>query len=343
MTPITTIAFALFALAAGTAAGTAGAATPPAHVRNEFEFTVHAPMARVAPLFGANAERSWAAGWNPVFVHPQPAADVAGAVFTIRHDGHEATWLTTVYDPAGGHIQHVYVIPGAMATLIDIHLTSPAPGLTHVAVAYERTALAPEFNTHVISQGDNDRASGAAWGQAIDASLSGDAAAGASPADSELKEGMRAPDFTLVSDRGDTVSLAQFRGKRVVLYFYPKDETPGCTAEACAFRDGLDSLRAENAVVLGVSPDDRDSHQKFVSAQHLNFPLLVDEGGRVSSLYGAWKARTRDGKTWMGNERSTFIIDETGIVRHVWRGVTVQGHDAEVLAALRAEKPVKAN
>lgn len=152
----------------------------------------------------------------------------------------------------------------------------------------------------------------------------------------ELAAGMPAPGFTLASDRGGTVSLAEFRGRRhVVLFFYPQDMTPGCTLEACAFRDRSAEMAELDAAVLGVSPDDLASHRGFAAAHGLNFPLLVDDGARVAQAYGAWKEKSSYGRTYMGIERSTFLIDKEGLVRRVWRKVKVEGHDAEVLAALR--------
>lgn len=156
----------------------------------------------------------------------------------------------------------------------------------------------------------------------------------------ELAAGMPAPAFTMVSDQGDTVSLADFRGKQaVVLFFYPKDMTSGCTVEACAFRDRAAEMRGLGAVVLGVSPDDRASHQKFVAAHGLNFPLLVDQEAKVAQAYGVWKEKTNYGKTYLGIERSTFLIDKQGVVRRAWRKVKVEGHDDAVLAGLKELSP----
>jgi len=149
-----------------------------------------------------------------------------------------------------------------------------------------------------------------------------------------IKEGQEAPDFSLVSDRGETVTLSKLRGKPVVLYFYPKDDTPGCTKEACAFRDRQSDLAAHGAVVLGVSPDDEKSHGKFRDKFHLNFPLLADPGHKVADAYGAWREKNMYGKKSMGIQRSTFLIDPAGKVRKAWKKVSVDGHDAAVLAAL---------
>jgi peroxiredoxin Q/BCP len=151
-----------------------------------------------------------------------------------------------------------------------------------------------------------------------------------------IAEGQTAPDFTLTSDAGKEVRLAGLRGKPVVLYFYPKDDTPGCTREACAFRDRKAALAAAGAVVLGVSPDDVASHGRFRDKFSLNFPLLADVGHRVAEAYGAWREKNLYGKVSMGIQRSTFVIDGAGTVRKVWKKVNVDGHDEEVLAALRA-------
>ncbi|HEX4494192.1 MAG TPA: thioredoxin-dependent thiol peroxidase [Thermoanaerobaculia bacterium] len=149
-----------------------------------------------------------------------------------------------------------------------------------------------------------------------------------------VEEGETAPDFTLAADDGRQVKLSDLRGKPVVLYFYPKDDTPGCTREACAFRDRTPELQAKGAVVLGVSPDDVASHGKFRDKYSLNFPLLADAGHQVAERYGAWREKTNYGKTSMGIQRSTFVIDAEGKVRKVWKKVNVDGHDQQVLEAL---------
>jgi peroxiredoxin Q/BCP len=149
-----------------------------------------------------------------------------------------------------------------------------------------------------------------------------------------IEEGTRAPDFTLQDDAGKSVELAALRGRPVVLYFYPKDDTPGCTKEACAFRDRSDDLRERGAVVLGVSPDGIASHAKFRDKFHLNFPLLADSGHKVAEAYGAWRSKSLYGRLGLGIQRSTFLIDGKGVVRKVWRKVSVDGHDDEVLEAL---------
>ena len=151
-----------------------------------------------------------------------------------------------------------------------------------------------------------------------------------------VEEGEAAPDFTVSADDGRQVKLSDFRGKPVVLYFYPKDDTPGCTKEACAFRDRTPELQAKGAVVLGISPDDVASHGKFRDKYSLNFPLLADTGHAVAERYGAWREKNMYGKISMGIQRSTFVIDGDGKVRKVWKRVSVDGHDEQVLAALGA-------
>jgi peroxiredoxin Q/BCP len=151
-----------------------------------------------------------------------------------------------------------------------------------------------------------------------------------------IKEGQKAPDFTLASSEGDDVSLADLRGKPVVLYFYPKDDTPGCTKEACAFRDAQAKIRKTGAVVLGVSPDSLDSHDRFRKKYKLNFPLLADEDKAVAKKYGAWGEKVLYGKKTIGMIRSTFVIDGSGVVRKVFPRVRVDGHDEKVLEALQS-------
>ena len=151
-----------------------------------------------------------------------------------------------------------------------------------------------------------------------------------------VTEGQIAPDFTLPATDGSTVRLSDLRGKKVVLYFYPKDDTPGCTKEACAFRDNLGVLQSMGVVVLGVSPDSVASHQKFAQKYGLPFPLLADEGAQVATTYGVWKEKKQYGRTYMGIERTTFLIDENGIVRRVFSKVKVDGHVEEVIEAIRS-------
>ena len=150
----------------------------------------------------------------------------------------------------------------------------------------------------------------------------------------ELKVGDKAPDFSLPDQDGKTVSLKSLKGKQVVLYFYPKDDTPGCTKEACGFRDSLKAIEKINTVVLGVSMDNAASHHKFIKKYSLPFPLLCDEDGTVSKAYGVYKLKNMYGKTYWGIERSTFIIDETGKLKAIFRKVKVDGHVDEVQAAL---------
>lgn len=149
-----------------------------------------------------------------------------------------------------------------------------------------------------------------------------------------LEEGQPAPDFQLRTDEGKEVRLSDFRGRKVVLYFYPKDDTPGCTKEACAFRDHMGEIQKRGAVVLGVSVDPIESHAKFKKKHGLNFPLLSDPELEVVQAYGVWKEKSTYGKKFMGIERTTFIIDEEGRIARVFRKVRVDGHVDEVLAAL---------
>lgn len=150
-----------------------------------------------------------------------------------------------------------------------------------------------------------------------------------------LSKGDNAPDFTLLSDEGAEVTLSSLRGQRVVLYFYPKDDTPGCTIQACDFRDAAPAFEKLDAVVLGVSADSADSHAKFRQKFDLNFPLLVDEDHAVCEAYGVWKEKSMYGKKFMGIERSTFLIDEQGVVAEIWRRVKPKGH-AEMLQEVLA-------
>jgi len=150
-----------------------------------------------------------------------------------------------------------------------------------------------------------------------------------------IEVGQTAPDFVLPSDRDEEIQLSRFRGSPVVLYFYPKDDTPGCTREACSFRDLKQEMEKLGAVVLGVSPDTVESHKKFREKYNLNFPLLADVDHAVAEAYGAWREKVRFGKKSMGIQRSTFLIDAEGVVKKVWKNVQVDGHDAQVLEALR--------
>jgi thioredoxin-dependent peroxiredoxin len=147
----------------------------------------------------------------------------------------------------------------------------------------------------------------------------------------KLAEGSKAPDFTAESTEGGQISLSDYRGKIVVLYFYPKDNTSGCTKQACSFRDANDFIKKRGAVVLGVSKDSIKSHENFTQKHELNFPLISDPEKKINEAYGTWVEKTRCGKTSMGTERSTFVIDGEGIIRKIWRKVKVAGHTEEVL------------
>ncbi len=149
-----------------------------------------------------------------------------------------------------------------------------------------------------------------------------------------LNTGNPAPDFTLMTNGGDEITLSSLRGKKVVLYFYPKDDTSGCTAQACDFRDTLPDFSALDALILGVSRDPIKSHDRFKEKYSLNFPLLSDESGDVCQLYGVWVEKSMYGKKYFGIERSTFLIDERGIITHIWRKVKVPGHISEIIEKL---------
>jgi peroxiredoxin Q/BCP len=149
-----------------------------------------------------------------------------------------------------------------------------------------------------------------------------------------IDAGDLAPDFELPSDRGGTVRLRDLRGRRVILYFYPKDDTSGCTKEACGFRDALPSLEERNATVLGVSPDPVRSHERFRDKYDLNFPLLADEDHAVAEAYGAWGTKKMYGREYEGVLRSTFLIDRDGRIEKVYRKVKPAEHAVEVLAEI---------
>lgn len=151
-----------------------------------------------------------------------------------------------------------------------------------------------------------------------------------------LEIGQPAPDFTLPSDTDGDVQLSALRGTPVVLYFYPKDNTPGCTTEACDFRDRMDRVKAAGATVLGVSPDSLRKHSNFRTKFDLNFPLLVDAEKAVNTAYGVWREKKNYGRTYMGTVRSTFLIDADGIIRQIWDKVRVKGHADAVIEALEA-------
>lgn len=145
-----------------------------------------------------------------------------------------------------------------------------------------------------------------------------------------------APDFTALDDRNRKLTLSSLRGRPVVLYFYPKDDTPGCTREACSFRDRQTDLEGLGAAVIGVSGDDVLSHQAFRDKYHLNFPLLADPDHHIAESYGAWREKVQYGKTSIGMVRSTYIIDAQGRVAKLWKKVSVDGHDEQVVQALRS-------
>ncbi|MGE0658549.1 MAG: thioredoxin-dependent thiol peroxidase [Reyranellaceae bacterium] len=148
--------------------------------------------------------------------------------------------------------------------------------------------------------------------------------------------GRKAPDFTAATDGGGRIKLSDYKGKNVILYFYPKDDTPGCTKEACGFRDAKPNFGKARAVILGVSKDSVARHDKFKDKYDLNFPLLSDEDGKICEKYGTWVEKSLYGRKYMGIDRATFLIDSKGVVRNVWRKVKVPGHVDEVLAALKA-------
>jgi len=149
-----------------------------------------------------------------------------------------------------------------------------------------------------------------------------------------ISEGQPAPDLELESDTGDRVKLADFRGKTVVLYFYPKDDTPGCTTEACEFRDTYDRFREQGVEVIGVSPDPVKSHQKFKSKHELPFPLLADPEHKLAEAYGVWGEKKYMGRKYMGINRSTFVIDPEGNVAKAMVGIKPAGHAAQILEQL---------
>lgn len=151
-----------------------------------------------------------------------------------------------------------------------------------------------------------------------------------------MEVGDKAPDFSLPDQHGKTVSLKNFKGKQVVLYFYPKDDTPGCTKESCDFRDIESQIVRAGAVIVGVSMDGQDSHQKFIKKYGLPFPLLSDEDASISKSYGVYKEKNMYGRKYWGIERSTFVIDAAGKLKAVFRKVKVDGHADEVLTALKS-------
>ncbi|WP_028399867.1 thioredoxin-dependent thiol peroxidase [Ectobacillus panaciterrae] len=150
-----------------------------------------------------------------------------------------------------------------------------------------------------------------------------------------IETGKKAPDFTLPASNGEQVKLSDFHGKNVVLYFYPKDMTPGCTTQACDFRDAYDLFQEQNTVILGVSPDPLSKHAKFIEKHSLSFLLLADEQHEAAGLYEVWKLKKNFGKEYMGIERSTFLIDKDGALVKEWRKVKVKNHAEEVLSFIK--------
>ncbi len=151
-----------------------------------------------------------------------------------------------------------------------------------------------------------------------------------------LEVGGKAPEISLPDQDGKTISLKNFKGKQLVLYFYPKDDTPGCTKESCDFRDVEAQIVRAGGVIVGVSLDGQDSHKKFIKKYGLPFPLLCDEDAAVSKAYGVYKEKNMYGKTYWGIERSTFVIDPSGMLKAIFRKVKVDGHADEVLTALKS-------
>jgi len=151
----------------------------------------------------------------------------------------------------------------------------------------------------------------------------------------ELSEGQKAPDFTANDQNGKSVSLSDLAGKNIILYFYPKDDTPGCTAEACSFRDNYESLLAEGFEVLGVSTDDEKSHLKFIGKHNLPFSLIADTEKKIVEAYGVWVEKNMYGKKYMGVARKTFIIDKNGLISKIIEKVDTKNSSAQVLEALK--------
>jgi peroxiredoxin Q/BCP len=149
-----------------------------------------------------------------------------------------------------------------------------------------------------------------------------------------LQVGDKAPEFKLETQSGREVSLADFKGKKIALYFYPKDDTSGCTKQACSLRDGHATLQEKGVVVLGISPDDAKSHAKFATKHSLPFPLLVDTDHAVADAFGAWGEKSMYGRKFMGIMRTTFLIDENGTIQHIWKKPKVAEHADEILKAL---------
>jgi peroxiredoxin Q/BCP len=150
-----------------------------------------------------------------------------------------------------------------------------------------------------------------------------------------VKVGSPAPDFTLPRDGNLTLSLSQLKGKNIILYFYPKDDTPGCTLESCGFRDSYKDFQKFNTEIIGVSKDSVESHNKFKDKYSLPFPLVSDKDGNLCETFDVWKEKSMYGKKYMGIERSTFLIDAQGVLHEIWRGVKVPGHIEEVLQTVK--------
>lgn len=151
---------------------------------------------------------------------------------------------------------------------------------------------------------------------------------------SPLEKGTSAPDFSATTFDGQTVSLNDFRGQKVALYFYPKDATPGCTAQACNLRDNIEGLAEHGIAVVGVSPDDNASHDKFSTKHELPFPLLADPEHQIINAYGVWGEKKNYGKTYMGLQRTTFLIDESGTIIHVFKRPKTKAHAEEIISKL---------
>ncbi len=151
----------------------------------------------------------------------------------------------------------------------------------------------------------------------------------------ELSEGQKAPDFTAKDQNGKKVSLSDFAGKELILYFYPKDDTPGCTAEACSFRDNYQSLLDSGFEVIGVSTDDEKSHQKFITKYNLPFPLIADTDRNIVESYGVWVEKNMYGKKYMGIARNTFIIDKNGIIKKIIRKVDTANSSGQIIESLK--------
>ena len=148
--------------------------------------------------------------------------------------------------------------------------------------------------------------------------------------------GEKAPDFLLPRDGGGTISLSEFKGQKVVLYFYPKDDTPGCTQQACALNENLSSFNKLQAQIIGVSKDSVKKHDKFKEKYALNFPLASDENGTTCEDYGVWVQKSMYGRKYMGIERTTFLIDEDGKIKRIWNKVKIEGHAQELMEALKS-------